>query len=83
MIGSEYGIKGKNTTLLNGWDKIRRDKDIIETFAAARVGTGVVGAMPTSDRVTEIVLGDYAIEAIDNVANAFLEDSGNNNGVIL
>ena len=51
MIGSEYGIKGKNSTLLNGRNKIRRKEDIIEAFAAARVGTGLVGAVPTSDRV--------------------------------
>ena len=73
MIGSEYGIEGKNSTLLNGRNKIRRYEDIIEAFAAARVGTCLVWAVLTSDGVAEIVLGDNAIKTVDIVAKAFVE----------
>ena len=73
MIVSEYGIKWKNSALLNGRNKIRRYEDIVEAFASTRVGTCLVGAVSTSDGVTEIVYGDNAIEAIDIVANAFVE----------
>ena len=73
MIGTEYGIEGKNSALLNGRDKIRRYEDIVKTFASSRVGTCLVGAMSTSDGVAEIVFGDNAIEAVDTVANASLK----------
>ena len=83
MIRSEYGIKGKNSTLLNGRNKIRRYEDIIEAFAAARVRACLVGAVPTGDGVTEIVFGDNAIEAVNIVANTFVEVTGEDNRVIL
>ena len=83
MIGSEYGIEEKNSALLNGQDKMRRYEDIVETFASARVGTCLVGAVSTSDGVAEIVFGDNVIEAIGIVANAFVEVTGEDNRVIL
>ena len=42
----------------------------------------MVRAMSTSDAVTEIVFGDNAIEAIDTVANAFVEVTREDNRVI-
>ena len=82
MIGSEYAIEGKNSALLNGRDKIWRYEDIVETFASARVGACLVGAMSTSDGVAEIVFGDNAIEAIDILTNAFVEVTREDNRVI-
>ena len=82
MIRGEYGIKGKNSALLNGRDKIRRYKDVVEAFAATRVGTCLVGAVSTSDGVTEMVFGDDAIKAIYIVANAFVEVTREDNRVI-
>ena len=58
---------------MNGWDKIRRNEDIVKTLAAMRVGTGMVRTMSTSNRVAEIVLGDYTIKTFNIVANAFVE----------
>ena len=79
MIRSEYGIKGKNSTLLNGRNKIRRYEDIIEAFAAARVRACLVGAVPTGDGVTEIVFGDDAVNTIDIVTNAFIKVTSEDN----